>query len=327
MPLARATWRDLAPQRVAGHVGRDHRLAPERGGAAGPGLGPDDQAVGLVQADVDERRRGGHRQGLGAVVQQQDGAAGAGGLGLDHLGQGVQGLHQGGVAGDQVEHLGLAGQLALGPLALGDVAAVEHHPADGRVVEQVVGQGLDVAPGPVGGQEPEAEPGAVGQPGQVLAEAGPDVADVVGVDQLEHVLADPGVLAVAEHAPEGRAGVGDAAAGVEHDHHVGGVLDQRPEAGRRVPQGLLGPLQLQLLGDVAGGQDEPAGPAVDRRDPGPGAVEPAGLAVGPQHLDHRSAAGPRRRPSGPAGPRARPRPGAAAGPGRGSRPCRPTGSR
>ena len=127
----------------------------------------------------------------------------------------------------------------------------------------------------------------MGQPGQVLAEAGPDVADVVGVDQLEHVLADPGVLAVAEHAPEGRAGVGDAAAGVEHDHHVRGVLDQRPEAGRRVPQGLLGPLQLQLLGDVAGGEDEPARPAVGRRDPGPGAVQPAGLAVGPQHLDHR----------------------------------------
>jgi hypothetical protein len=51
----------------------------------------------------------------------------------------------------------------------------------------------------------------VGQPGQVLAEAGADVADVVGVDQLEHALPDPGVLAVAEHAPEGGAGVGDAA--------------------------------------------------------------------------------------------------------------------
>jgi hypothetical protein len=115
----------------------------------------------------------------------------------------------------------------------------------------------------------------------VLAEAGPDVGDVVGMDELEHVLADPGVFAVAEHPPEGRAGVGDAAAGVEHDHHVGGVLDQGPEAGRRVPEGLLGPLELQLLGDVAGGEDEPAGAAVDRRHPGPGAGQPAGLAVGP----------------------------------------------
>jgi hypothetical protein len=67
---------------------------------------------------------------------------------------------------------------------------------------------------------------------------------------------------------------------------VGGVLDQGPEAGRRVPQGLLGPLQLQLLGDVAGGEDEPAGPAVDGRNPGPGAGQPAGLAGRAQHLDH-----------------------------------------
>ena len=148
MPLGQRDLARLAPQRVAGDVGRDHRLAPEGGGAAGPGLGPDDQAVGLVQAHIDQTGGGGHGQRLGAVVEQQDGAAGAGGLGLDHLGQGVQGLHQGGVAGDQVEHLGLAGQLALGPRALGDVPAVEHHPADGRVVEQVVGQGLDVAPGP-----------------------------------------------------------------------------------------------------------------------------------------------------------------------------------
>jgi hypothetical protein len=132
----------------------------------------------------------------------------------------VQDLHERGVAGDQVQHVGLVGQQALGPLALGHVAAVEDHPADGRVVQEVVGQRLHVPPGAVGGQEAELEAGAVRQPGQVLPEPGPDPVHVVGVDQLEDVLAHAGVLPVAEHPPEGRAGVGDPAAGVQHDHHV-----------------------------------------------------------------------------------------------------------
>src|SRR4029453_15607998 len=65
---------------------------------------------------------------------------------------------------------------APGPRWPGGAAAVEPPPADGRVVEQVVGQGLDVAPGPVGGQEPEAEAGPPGQAGQGLAEGGPGAA-------------------------------------------------------------------------------------------------------------------------------------------------------
>src|SRR6266540_3454923 len=173
----------------------------------------------------------------------------------------------------------------LGALALGDVAAVEHHPAHRRIVEQVVGQRLHVPPAAVPSDHAELE-GAARPSGPEVAEAPPDVLDVVGVDQVEDVVAEPPGVGVAEHAAQRRAGVGDAAARVEHDHHVRGVLHQRPEAGLGVAQRLLRPAQLELLGDVAGGDDQPPGAAAGAWHAGVGARHPARLAGRGQHPQH-----------------------------------------
>ena len=135
-----------------------------------------------------------------------------------------------GEVGDRVVE-GLVGELLLEGLALADVAAVEHDPADGVVLEQVRVQDLELAQRPVGVAQRALEhlglaPGvrrAVGQQAQ-------QAAVLLGGQQAVEARPDHVRRRVAEDALDRRALVDDGGVGVEDRDEVAGVLDERAEA-------------------------------------------------------------------------------------------------
>ena len=123
-------------------------------------------------------------------VDEQHGQVGLVGTGqgvLDPLGE------QGpvGQAGQAVVER-LVDELGLQLLAVGDVAGVQHQPADVGVLEQVGGDRLGVQPGAVtvahppglGGRHPRPQGRLGHEPGHPLAVVGVDQAERVAVDQL-----------------------------------------------------------------------------------------------------------------------------------------------
>ena len=120
-------------------------------------------------------------------------------------------------------------ELVLGPLALGDVARGDDDAPHRRVVEQVVADGLDVAPPTVG--MAHAELHGLGEPrlGDVAQEDLGDTRGVFGVHELEDVVAFPESPGIAEHALAGGTRVDDVTLGVEHGDDVGRVLEEGEE--------------------------------------------------------------------------------------------------
>jgi len=133
-------------------------------------------------------------------------------------------------------------------LSLGDVAGVEHHGSDVGVRELVAQDRLHVAVGAVGVAPARAQQLLPVIGSQQLLEDPVGLREVVGVEHPPEgrVEQDPG--AVAEELFDRRGYVGDPSVGVEQGDDVGGVLDQRPEAGLAGFQ-VVGRL-AQVLGKV-----------------------------------------------------------------------------
>ena len=128
---------------------------------------------------------------------------------------------------------GLVGELVLERLALADVAAVQDDAADVLVLEQVRVLDLELEPGAVAVPERALDHVGLGAAADVgLADAGDDLREPRPVGRREQ----PGELAaldlvgaVAEHALDRRALVGDDAVGVEDGDEVARVGDERAE--------------------------------------------------------------------------------------------------
>ena len=124
---------------------------------------------------------------------------------------------------------GLVGELLLERLALGDVAAVEHDPADRAVGQQISVEDLEVAQASVLVREQAVDHlGAAGRAGAV-GEAAQQPALLVGMEQLLERPSRDLLDRVAEHALDRRALVEDRVVGVEHRDQVARVLDERRE--------------------------------------------------------------------------------------------------
>src|SRR5262249_37054061 len=121
--------------------------------------------------------------------------------------------------------------LGVRELALGDVAQVHHHRADPRLVQQVADGVLDPAPRAVLVADAYFLHHDLARLTKGLVALAHRALMVLGVDELEILLAAHLVEAVAGEALEGRADVEDAArARPREEHRVGAVLDHRPEA-------------------------------------------------------------------------------------------------
>ena len=157
---------------------------------------------------------------------------------------------QGGGPQDVPPQVGEGGLALHADAAVGDVAGVDDHALDGRVVEQVGGQALEPQPlaGPAGG------PGTAARstlPGSAWSGRWPrrSVVEVVGVDELAGERAQQLVGLEAQHLGGRGAGVGHRPGPVDGEHQVRGALDQGPEAA------------LAALGQRGGPSPSPGGPS------------------------------------------------------------------
>ena len=135
-------------------------------------------------------------------------------------------MSSGRAPGDGLEQVGLLGQQVLGPLAVADVAEVDHEPAHRRVVEPVGHPQADRAPAAVAVRHPELVALAVRAPRRArTASNRPGAAvQVVGVDHLGEHPGHEVVGVVAEHLGDGRADVADDTVAVGHHDQVGAAL-------------------------------------------------------------------------------------------------------
>ena len=129
---------------------------------------------------------------------------------------------------DVVERL--VAKLLLERLALGDVAVVDDDAADGRVVEQVLGDRLERSPGAVGVAGPELDR-------HLGAARGRDVGQRRGQRWRDRLGGRPRSPAGRsrssgrrQDALDGRALVADQTVLAQDEDAVRGVLDERPEA-------------------------------------------------------------------------------------------------
>ncbi len=112
---------------------------------------------------------------------------------------------------------------------LGDVAAVDDDAGHGRVVEQVLGGGLQDPPRAVGVARPQLERAFGAGERAELGERGAEVLRIVRVGEDADRVPQARARGVAQHPLHGRALVGDPPVPA-HDHdHVGRVRDQRSE--------------------------------------------------------------------------------------------------
>jgi hypothetical protein len=215
-------------------------------GVAGPGRGPqpvadgDQQAVALsvaqpvvdglevVEVQVQDRSRqrtpGCAREGVPQAVAEERA-----------VGQPGQ---------DIVERL--MTELLLERLALGDVTVVDHHAADRRVVEQVLGDRLERPPRAVRVQDAELERrlGAAGR--SDIGESSLDRGAIIGMGLGRQRLTETVVGPPAEDALDGRALVADQAVLAEHEHAVRCVAHERAEP-------FLAALQIDKQKALGGG--------------------------------------------------------------------------
>ena len=171
----------------------------------------------------------------------------------------------------------LVGQLLLECFAVADVAAVEHHPGDVGVVQQVGGGAFDVAPVAVGADPAHVRQRLPGGQGGGVGDAGL----VVGVDQLGQPPAGQLPGGLAEDLFDGAAGETDPPVFVQDGHHVARAFDQGPEM-------LLGPDgEFQFRGSQLGGAraaqqgEQPGHDQADGDEEDPPADPVAGRLAGP----------------------------------------------
>jgi len=176
---------------VTAEAGRGVALAQKTLEALGDG---DQQLVteGVAQAVVDELEM--------VEVQEERGRQAPGPLTAGQCRpQAVEEERTVGETGQAVVQR-LAGELVLGPLALGDVPDVDDDAADRGIVEQVVGNRFEPSVSTVGVAHPHldgiAGPALIEQ----LEEDGRCPLDVIGVDELEHRHVGHVLRAIAEEA-------------------------------------------------------------------------------------------------------------------------------
>jgi hypothetical protein len=123
----------------------------------------------------------------------------------------------------------LVAELLLERAALRHVAVVDDHALDGPIVEQVLGDGLDDAVRPIHVAGAELGRGLDLRRRHDVGEQALHAGQVLGMDELERLPADPRIRSVAQDALDARALVrhGPVRAG-DHDP-VGCVPDERPE--------------------------------------------------------------------------------------------------
>ena len=124
----------------------------------------------------------------------------------------------------------LVTELLLEGLSLGDVPVVDDHTADGRIVEQVLGDRLEGPPRVVGVAGTEFDPGLGSARRRNVGQPAFHGRAILGMDVRANRLADPFLRPAAEDPLDGRTLVADQAILAEHDHAVRCVLDERPEA-------------------------------------------------------------------------------------------------
>ena len=117
--------------------------------------------------------------------------------------------------------------------------------------------------------------------GELPGDQGDQVADVLGVEDLDEGAADQGGGPVPEDAPRGRAHVAHDPARVEEEDHVERARHHRPEVRLGGLQGLL---RLLAAGDVEEGRGDgrlspPGSHGHERLDPEHLAVAPHGLEL------------------------------------------------
>jgi len=111
----------------------------------------------------------------------------------------------------------------------GNVTVIHDDGTDGRVVQAVHADRLEVAPAPVLVQRAQLRPDEVPGPLHELAEQLQCVGAVVRMDELERVQAHVFGRTVAEHRLRGLAGVQHRAVRPEQHDDVARVLDQGAE--------------------------------------------------------------------------------------------------
>lgn len=146
----------------------------------------------------------------------------------------------------------------LGLASLRDVACRDDDPADGRIVEQVHRNRLDMTPLPVGAAQTELHRLALGgRSREGRGKAFEHAIPVVGV-HVDELVDLPDIVSAAEDLQTRRAGIRDVPVRVDDGDDVRQVQDQRAEALLTLSQRFLG---LPSGRDVARGHDE----ALDRR--------------------------------------------------------------
>ena len=253
------------------------------GGEAGQLVGDEADVVGVDQVEaVDAHQVVGRpaEHALGALGDPHDRA-----LAVDHRHRVVAALHH------RAEPGLAAAQRLLGGHAVGDVSDVGHEALDGGVLEAVHDRGLDPAEA-VGVVAHAQAPGGggFGRTGEIAELLG-DPGQVVGVDEVE---CGPGPVTYRRAAEDdlgGGAGIGDGAAGVDHDDGVGAVLHEGPEALVPAAQGLLG---LEAGTGVAHADEDAVGLAVVAGQQGAQPLHRHRRAVGVEDVQEHRLVDPRR---------------------------------
>ena len=158
----------------------------------------------------------------------------------DAAGEAPDRFHLGRLAQARLE----ARALGLGELPFGDVAQIDDHGGDARLVQQVGRRHLHPAPRTVAVLEELLAGRGLPRDPQMLVTHGAKRGALLGVDELEELPATHVVGAVARHAFESRAGVEDAALPRPSEHErVGAALDHGAKALLVGLQRALAPLQ------------------------------------------------------------------------------------
>ena len=128
---------------------------------------------------------------------------------------------------DVVERL--VAELLLEGVPLGDVAVVDDHATDGRVVEQVLGDRLERAPCAISVAGPELDRHLRTARGRDVGQQPVHDRAVVRVNDVGRLQTDVVLGATTQDALDRRTLIPDQPIGTEDDHAIRGVLDERSE--------------------------------------------------------------------------------------------------
>ncbi len=181
---------------------------------------------------------------------------------------------------------GLVQELLLEALAFADVADVEHDAANGRVLDQVGGDGLGLERGPVGLAEPPLDGGREAGREAGVAKEGHGALPVLRHQERVHGEAEEALRIVAQHPGRRGAHEPDRPVGLDHENHVRRVLHEGAETGLVVAGSRLGEKPDVLA-------DRKELPEDDEERDGHGTHGQLGhrLAAGPEGLDEQQPEG------------------------------------